>query len=365
MNKFFEKRIENLYTELEKKGIEKALVGDPISVFYLTGVMIHPYERFIGFFADSNKKECVMILPGVDKGRMIEVGIDECIYSDSEGPTGSISTLLSNTKDIGVDMKYYSMEIGNILLKINSNIKDISDIVSNLRLYKDELEIEKIQQAAICADKALEEVKPLIKAGVSEKYITLKLYESMANMDGIITDEFVIQVLGGIRSSNPHGVSGDYVLKKGDSITIDFGGYYEHYWSDFCRTFFIEEVNTEMEKIYNIVLEANQKAIQHARPGICAKEVDLVARNYIESKGYGDLFIHRTGHGIGLNIHENPYIHSNNDEILKEGMIFTVEPGIYIPNLGGVRIEDDVLVTKDGYKILNKYPKDIESMILK
>lgn len=349
---------------LKQDNISKALIGNPTSIFYLTGEMIHPYERFVGLLLDVDKNESAMIVPGVNKGCMDGREIKEVVYLDNDGPEGAIVSLVGEVQSLGVDMQYFSMKIGSMLSKITTNIVDISNYPSILRRCKDDMEIETIQNAVRCAEEALEEIKPYIKPGISEKELSLKLYESMAKKSGIVTDEFVIQILAGKRSANPHGISGDYVFKKGDNVTVDFGAYYNYYWSDMTRTFFIEEVNPEMKKIYETVLEANKRALASVREGKLAKEIDAIARDYITEQGYGEYFIHRTGHGLGLDIHEAPYIHDSNEEVLKEGMIFTVEPGIYIPDLGGVRIEDDVLVTKDGYKIFNTYSKNIEDMIL-
>ena len=349
---------------LKKENISKALIGNPTSIFYLAGEMIHPYERFVGLLLDVDNNESTMIVPGVNKGCMNGRDIKEVVYSDNDGPKSTIENLVGKVEVLGVDTQYFSMKVGTMLSEIASNIVDISNYPSILRRCKDDIEIDTIQNAVRCAQEAFEEIKPYIKPGVTEKELSLKLYESMAKKDGIVTDKFVIQVLAGKRGANPHGISGDYVLKKGDGVTVDFGAYYNYYWSDMTRTFFIEEIDPEMKKIYEIVLEANKRALASVKAGKSIKEIDLIARDYITEQGYGEYFIHRIGHGIGLDIHEAPYIHDRNEDVLEEGMIFTIEPGIYIPNLGGVRIEDDVLVTKDGHKVLSTYSKNIEDMIL-
>ena len=159
---------------------------------------------------------------------------------------------------------------------------------------------------------------------------------------------------------------GDAVFKEGDIILIDFCAYYRHYWSDITRCLFIGHIgDPKLEEIYNIAKGANLAAIAAVRPGVAAKDIDKAARDYITNAGYGEFFLHRTGHGLGLSVHEEPYITPVNSLILEEGMTFTIEPGIYLAGIGGVRVEDDILVTNDGCRVLTKTSKDLNNHILK
>jgi Xaa-Pro dipeptidase len=358
-------RREKIYNYLCEAGYDKALVGEPFTFFYLTGVMLHPYERFMGLVIDAKEGRADAIVPAVDITSMSESGVSEHVYSDSEGPSQLLKKFFSGCKRVGVEMDYFTMKTGDLLSGIGLGFSDVSPVIALARLKKDSYEIEQIKNAADCADRALATIRGMIKPGVSEKEISLAILFEMSKTPGFIPNPYIIQILTGPRSANPHGISGDARVSKGDVMTIDYCGYYNFYWSDFTRTMFVGEVSEEFRKIYGIVLDAHLAGIEAARPGVPASAVDKAARDVITNAGYGREFVHRTGHGIGLNVHESPNIHSRNDElILEEGMVFTVEPGIYLEKRGGVRIEDDVCVTADGCRSLNSYSKRIEDMIL-
>lgn len=361
----YENRRAKIYRYLDETGCGKALVGEPLTFYYLTGVMLHPYERFMGLVLDASGGEAVAIVPTVDVHCMDGSGVKEYAYRDEEGPSGAIRRLLSGDKRIGVEMNYYTMKTGEMLKDMDLAFYDVGGVIERARLQKDGYEIEQIRLAALCADRALSEVKEKIKPGVSEKEISLALLCEMAKTPGFQPDPYIVQILTGPRSANPHGISSDAKIARGDAITADYCGYYNFYWSDYCRTLFVGEADKELRRVYEIVLEAQLAAIAAAKPGVAASEVDRAARDVITKAGYGEQFVHRTGHGLGLNVHEGPLIHAHNcDTILEEGMVFTVEPGIYLHGRGGVRIEDDVCITADGNRVLNTYSKRFEDMVL-
>ncbi|WP_027363936.1 M24 family metallopeptidase [Desulfotruncus alcoholivorax] len=366
MGSTYARRRSELFKILAHRGIEQVIVGKPLNIYYFTGIMINPYERFVALLLDSKNNSCSMILPSLEKEIASVKGIPEILHRDDEDPILKLLEVLDGCNTLGVEMDYFDMKLGEKFIEYLPKMKliDASKLIGNLRIYKDQEEIEKIHTAARYGDQVLGEVRDLIQIGRSEKDIQFALFRAMSAKPGVVTDSFVIQVLGGERTANPHGFSGDYVFQKGDAVALDYGVYYDRYWSDYCRTFFIGKPDPRMETIYKIVLEAQTAAIEKVHPGIPIKEIDLTARQIIEKAGYGEYFIHRTGHGIGLDIHEYPKIHRQNEDILEEGMVFTIEPGIYIPQLGGVRIEDDVVVTKNGAKVLNSYSKEFKDMIL-
>lgn len=366
MQSIYAKRRNKFLKDLAHQGIEKVIVGKPLNIYYFTGIMITPYERFVALLLDAKNNNCTMVLPSLEKEIASVKGIPEILHRDDEDPVLKLLEALGGCKTLGMEMNYFSMKLGEKLrLGLpGMELIDVSKLIEKCRLYKGEEEIAAIAQAVQYGDQALEEVKHFIKAGSSEKEIQFALLQAMSKKAGVNTDAFVIQVLGGARTANPHGYSGDYLFQKSDAVAIDYGVYYDRYWSDYCRTFFLGEPHPKLKEIYHIVLEAQMTAIHLIRPGVPIKEIDLAARGVIEKAGYGEFFIHRLGHGIGLDIHEYPKIHKQNEDLLEEGMVFTVEPGIYLPHLGGVRIEDDVVVTKEGVRVLNSYPKDYESMML-
>ena len=226
----------------------------------------------------------------------------------------------------------------------------------NLRIIKDEYEVEKIRKACSISLKALKYIEPIIKEGISELEISRKLADAQRKFGGE-KNSFESIVVAGKNSSLPHGTPSEYIIQNGDLVTIDFGTVYRGFCSDITRVFEVGKiVDKELIKIKEILTIAQQMGKEAVRPGVTNTYIDKVCRDYITENGYGKYFVHSTGHGLGIDVHELPNVTSNKSmEItLKPGMVITVEPGIYMPNFGGLRIEDDVLVTEDGYEVLSK-----------
>lgn len=234
----------------------------------------------------------------------------------------------------------------------------LKGIVEELRLIKDENEIERIKNAAAIADKAFEHMLNFIKAGMTEREVGLELEFTMKKM-GAKDLSFPSIVASGERSCLPHGQATDKVLNEGEFLTLDFGCIYEEYCSDMTRTVAIGKPTDKMKEIYDIVLKANKTAIPAIKSGVTGKEVDKIARDIISSYGYADNFGHGLGHGVGRQIHEQPRLSPMGNMILKSGMIVTDEPGIYIPGFGGVRIEDLILVRENDCEVISKSPKNL------
>lgn len=335
-----------------------------MAILYLTGHHVIPYERFYGLVVDAEEETLVMVNPSVDTGCMCG-DVPERTYLDDDGPFAQLKEAVGNCHKLAVETRYFTMATGQMFDLLGCPYADIGHCVAQLRMYKDEAEVAYIAFAAQIVDEALAYVSDKIVVGMTEKELNMMLFSFMSKYPGFISNEFIILVLAGPNSANPHGSSGDYAFKRGDIILLDFCAYYNYYWSDITRCLFVGEVgNPVLEDIYNIVLKANLAAINAVKPGVAAKDVDHAARSVIEQAGYGKHFIHRTGHGLGLSVHEEPYITGNNGLILEEGMTFTIEPGIYLEGIGGVRIEDDILVTNDGCRILTKTTKDLARHIL-
>lgn len=360
----FENRLKKSCELLREAGFQKAIVGDPMSIHYLTGIRVIPYERFYGLILDTETESAVMVNPSVDTGCM-KGTLKEVTYRDEDGPADAIRSVVGQCGKLAVETKYFSMHVGEIFFNLGCQVSDIGDCLARLRMYKDEKEIEEMQFAAKIVDEAVAYVSDRIKPGMTEKELYNLLYTYMSQYPGFNTDEVIILALGGPNSANPHGVSGDYAFAEGDIVLMDFCAYYHYYWSDITRCVFVGKVgHPELAKIYDIVLQANLAAIAAVKPGVKARDIDKAARDIITEAGYGELFLHRTGHGLGLSVHEEPYITSVNELVLEEGMTFTIEPGIYLEGIGGVRIEDDILVTKDGCRILTSTSKKLEDHII-
>ncbi|GAJ42490.1 putative Xaa-Pro dipeptidase/Xaa-Pro aminopeptidase [Parageobacillus thermoglucosidasius NBRC 107763] len=241
---------------------------------------------------------------------------------------------------------------------VNAELVPTSLVVEKLRLIKSESEIKILKEAAAIADAAFEHILSFIRPGVKEIEVANEL-EFFMRKQGATSSSFDTIVASGYRSALPHGVATDKVIEKGELVTLDFGAYYNGYCSDITRTVAVGEISDELKTIYNIVLEAQLRGMKGIKPGMTGKEADALTRDYITEKGYGDYFGHSTGHGIGLEIHEGPTLSARSDVVLAPGMVVTVEPGIYIPGLGGVRIEDDTVVTENGNEALTHSPKEL------
>ncbi|WP_405054383.1 M24 family metallopeptidase [Tepidibacillus marianensis] len=234
----------------------------------------------------------------------------------------------------------------------------LSQVIEELRMIKDEQEIQLIRKAAEIADVAFAHVLQIVKPGMKEVEVALELECKMRQL-GAQGASFDTIVASGYRSALPHGVASEKVIEVGDLVTMDFGAIYQGYVSDITRTFAIGKVNEKQREIYNIVLEAQLNGVKHVRAGMTGIEADDLTRSIIASYGYGEYFGHSTGHGIGLDVHEGPALAMKSNIVLKPGMVVTVEPGIYISKFGGVRIEDDVVITERGGEILTHSPKEL------
>ena len=233
------------------------------------------------------------------------------------------------------------------------------DSLASVRMRKDDFEISCMRRAVEIAQNALQTTLPSIKAGVTEQEIASQLTLQLLRSGSDPEFPFSPIVSGGPNSANPHATPSKRALEEGDLLVIDWGASYNGYISDLTRTFAIGAVDAELEKIADIVHQANAAGRTAARPGISASEVDRAARAVIEKAGYGKYFIHRTGHGVGMEAHEPPYIRAGNLLGLDVGMTFTIEPGIYLPDRAGVRIEDNVAITTGGADSLSDLPREL------
>jgi len=233
-----------------------------------------------------------------------------------------------------------------------------SGIVENLRLIKDSSEIKMVKEAVGIADAAFHHILTYIRPGVTELDVSNEL-EFFMRKQGAASSSFDIIVASGHRSALPHGVASAKVIESGELVTLDFGALLNGYVSDITRTVAVGEISDELRKIYDTVLRAQIAGVEGLRPGITGIEADALTRDIIKDAGYGDYFGHSTGHGIGLEVHEGPGLSFRSETKLEPGMIVTVEPGIYVPQVGGCRIEDDVLITESGREILTSSPKEL------
>lgn len=241
---------------------------------------------------------------------------------------------------------------------IDAELIPVSGEIEKLRLIKDESEIKILKGAAKIADSAFSHILNFIQPGKTEIEVANEL-EFFMRKEGATSSSFDMIVASGVRGALPHGVASDKVIEKGELVTIDFGALYNGYVSDITRTVAIGQPSDKMKEVYDIVLEAQLRGMKGIKAGITGKQADALTRDYISEKGYGEYFGHSTGHGIGLEVHEGPGLSFKSDIVLEPGMVVTCEPGIYLPGIGGVRIEDDTIVTKEGNENLNTSTKEL------
>lgn len=251
----------------------------------------------------------------------------------------------------GISYKAYE----NFYKKLDVELLPASKIFDNARETKTKDEIEKIETACDIAAKALEKTMEFIKPGVKETDVAARLEYEM-RIRGAEREAFPTIVASGIRGSMPHGTATEKIIEKGDAVTIDFGAFYKGYCSDCTRTFFVGTTDPKMKNIYEIVLKAQRAALNGYEDGMEARELDKIARDIISEAGYGKEFGHATGHGVGIDVHEGVTVSTRSGQKLADGMVFSVEPGIYVEGLGGVRIEDLVTTQNGTLKVLTKSP---------
>jgi Xaa-Pro dipeptidase len=235
---------------------------------------------------------------------------------------------------------------------------DIGIPLREMRAIKTPDEVERMKNAVRIVEEVLRSGVDQVKQGVSEIELVAELEYRMKKL-GAQGPSFDTMVLSGAKSALPHGKPDHRKIVEGELLLFDLGVFADGYASDITRTFAVGEITDEMKNIYGAVLAGNLAAIEAIRTGVTFGSLDRAARESIEAAGYGPYFNHRLGHGLGMDIHEYPSIHGRNDDLLLPGMVFTVEPGIYVPLVGGVRIEDDVLVTPDGVEVLTSFPKEL------
>ncbi len=360
------KRQESLRALALREGIDYFFIAPGANMFYFTGLDLKFSERPTMIVVPA-VGEVFAYCPSFETGKVGKVtGIKNFVtYTDEEGP---YPTLVRWVKEHNVKPKsVIAMEFLAARLKEydvlhqalpEMELRDARLLMAELRMAKDEKEIEFMQKAADITDLMMEAMFQAIAPGVKESEI-MAVGHKVAKEHGV--GSAFMSVASGPKASNPHATTEDRELVEGDMVIIDMGVRYNGYASDITRSFPVGKVSDEMKKIYEIVRLANEAGKKAAVAGVACEEVDRVTRKVIEDAGYGQYFTHRTGHGLGLEVHEEPYIVEGNKTKLALGHVFTVEPGIYMPGVGGVRIEDDVVITKDGNRSLTKYPREFKT----
>ncbi|MBQ6631681.1 MAG: aminopeptidase P family protein [Romboutsia sp.] len=350
-------RLNKVLTKMKENNIHQMLVSDPNAIFYLTGKMISPGERLLALYLNTDGKHKLFIneLFPVHE----DLGVEKVWFDDTKDAVKIISEYIEKEKTVGVDKNWPARFLLRLMdLNPNSKYVNSSFIVDTLRMCKDEEEKDLMRNASRINDLAMDKLQKLLTKELSEKEMAQNLasiYEELG-ADGF---SFHPIIAYGENGADPHAHCGKAKPKEGDCVILDIGCVKDNYCSDMTRTVFYKKAPQKAQEIFNIVLEANKRAISMIKPGVRFCDIDNAAREYITEKGYGKYFTHRTGHSIGIETHDMGDVSSINTDTLKPGMIFSVEPGIYLPGEFGVRIEDLVLVTEDGHEILNNHTKEL------
>jgi len=360
-------RLEKLYNAINATGLDALVLNPGPSLTYLTGLNFHLMERPVVVIFSPGKDPAV-ILPELEKLKLEHIPYPAQGFAYNEDPETWVATFKHAIKYMGLDGKQIGIEPRRLRLleynylqsaAVGSSYPDASAALASLRSAKDADEIAHMRRAVQIAQEALEATVPLIKIGMTEKELAAELVIQLLRHGSEPEMPFSPIVSGGPNSANPHASPSERKLQAGDLLVIDWGAASEGYISDLTRTFAVGEVDAEYERMHQIVQESNAAGRAAGKPGVPCAAVDIAARTVIEKAGYGPYFTHRTGHGIGMEGHEEPYMRGDNQQLLEVGNAYTVEPGIYLGGRNGVRIEDDMIVTETGSESLSNMPREI------
>lgn len=364
-------RLARLRAAALARGVDAVALVPGANLVYFTGLHFHLSERpTIAFVLTAGG--IAFIVPKLEytklTSRLADLNITESfIWSDTDGYAGAFAaaaqTLNLAGAPLGIDDMTMRMFEGMALQAHAADVQLVgmgADLL-NIRAIKAADEVEMMRRAVQLSEQALEETLAQVRVGMDERDIAALLSERL-QANGAEGLSFSPLVLSGEKSALPHGTTGGRTVQDGEFLLFDFGGMAGSYPADITRTFVVGTPTEEMQRIYNTVQAANAAARAVIRPGVTCDAVDRAARDVIEAAGYGEFFTHRTGHGLGLEVHELPQIAAQVEQPLEAGMVFTVEPGIYVPNVGGVRIEDNIVVTADGCESLTTFARDLRSL---
>ena len=347
-------RIERVTEHMKAKGLKQMIVSDPRSIWYLTGVDVEPMERLFAFLIRTDGKHVFFL------NRLFNVsdtGFEEVWFSDTDDSIGMIAEHADADAPMGIDKEWKA----GFLIPLTERCPGMrpvlaSDCVDDCRAVKDETEKDLMREASRINDEVNRLASEYVKEGMTEKQVAAFIDAEYLKR-GCSRSSFTTIVSFGANAADPHHEPDGTVLKAGDCVLLDMGCVKNRYCSDMTRTFFCKTADPEQIRIHDLVREANERAESVIRPGVRFCDIDAAARETIAAAGYGEYFNHRLGHFIGQTDHEKGDVSSANTRTAEPGMIFSIEPGVYLPGRFGVRVEDLVLVTEDGCELLNREDK--------
>lgn len=355
-------RINNVRSRIISAGLDAALISDRTNVRFLCG-----YSGSNGLLFISAEKAFFFTDFRYKTQAPLEVKGAEIIVSDNGSLYEALAAVpeVQSARKIGFEksMSYSAIEFLKGLISESAELLPMEDFLGDMRAVKCPDEVEKIRKSIAVAEEAWRRTLPMMRPGVVERDFAAELEYNMRKA-GADKNSFDTIVVSGARSALVHGVAADKKIEAGDFVTVDFGAFVEGWASDITRTMIMGEPSAKQREIYELVYSAQAAAIEAARPGLVGLDLDAVARNIITEAGYGEFFGHGLGHGLGLLVHDSPRVGSLSENILPEFSVVTIEPGVYIPDFGGVRIEDDVLLVGAGCEVLSSLPKRIDEVVV-
>jgi Xaa-Pro dipeptidase len=360
-------RLDKLNASLRTSGLDAVILNPGPTLTHLTGLRFHLMERPVVLLFAKDQTPAI-VLPELELQKVASLPYELQVFTYPENPSEWGNVFRKAAQSLSLDGKRIGVEPRQLrLLEFRyvrdgapeADYPDASDVLADLRLRKDKAEVDAMRRAVRIAQEALEATIPTMKIDITEKAIAAELVTQLLRHGSDPELPFAPIISSGPNAANPHASPSDRKLQSGDMLVVDWGAAHDGYISDLTRTFAVGDVDQEWRKIHKIVQDANAAGRAAAKPGVPCADVDKAARAVIEQAGYGAYFTHRTGHGIGMEGHEDPYMRGDNMQLLEPGMAFTVEPGIYLPDRNGVRIEDNVVITENGAEVLSDMPREI------
>lgn len=348
-------KLTNLRNKMKEEQIDGLLVASPINRRYITG-----FTGTAGV-ALITERDAVFI---TDFRYTAQASEEAENFTIIEHTTPIVDEIAKQIKHLHIEKLGFEQDHMTYAIykqyeeQFFTRLVPVSNLIESLRLIKTETELQLLRDAAEIADAAFDHILTIIKPGVKEIDVANEL-EFFMRRQGATSSSFDIIVASGYRSALPHGVASEKEIVPGELVTMDFGALYKGYCSDITRTVAVGDISEELDTIYHIVLEAEKRGVAGIKAGMSGKEADDLTRSYITEQGYGANFGHSTGHGIGLEVHENPRLAPTSTDVLQKNMVVTVEPGIYVTNIGGCRIEDDIIITDSGNEVITHSPKEL------
>ena len=355
-------RLQRTREVMAEESVDLLLVAPSADLRYLTGHAMHPTERPT-LLALGVHDSTILLVPALEAPLTRHLrGVRVLPYEETQDPyrmlAGELPARAAERRIAISDQMWSAFLLRLEVIFAGGTFLSASTLLRRLRMIKSSEELDLLTRAAEAADAAFARIVQAPFAGRTERQIGLEL-SRLVSEEGLERADWGPIVASGPHAASPHHLTGDREIQEGDVVVLDYGGVLEGYQADITRTVHVGTPTDEFRHVYDVVRRAEQAGVEAGRPGVPAEDVDKAARDVIQAAGYGEFFVHRTGHGIGLDVHEEPYIVAGNRLPLEPGMTFSVEPGIYLPEKFGVRVEDIVRVTDRGLQRLNKATRDV------